>query len=189
MGRVRQACPGDAGNAVGRRATAHSSSRRTRTSLPVPRPTVVFERIDGRRRRNARRGSEAIYVDPKDSNHAWITYERLQREEPSSPAQCGGAVHPGRVDIHDARWEPAARRARRHIPATSLAVSDRGTVSCRTDYGSSRPGARCVAARPAAVYRTRRRGSGITSATRRSIWPHMVRGACRHSQSGRSRTD
>ena len=113
-----------------------------------PEPAVVFDRIDDDATAlpNApNRFVSAIYVDPKDSNHAWIVYSGFNAKD----------TIPGHV--FEVRYVPGAstftlldgnepRDRMGDIPATSVAVSDGGTIYVGTDYG-------CVASKGDGVWR------------------------------------
>ena len=113
-----------------------------------PEAAVVFDRIDDDPTAVAsspNRFVSAIYVDPKDSNHAWIVYSGFNAKDP--------------IDGHvfEVRYVPGAstftmldgnepRDRMGDIPATSVAVSDSGTIYVGTDYG-------CVASKGDGVWR------------------------------------
>jgi hypothetical protein len=99
--------------------------------------TVVFDRLDDdpTATNSPPRYPTAIYVDPKDSNHAWITYSGFNAKTP------GFEGH-----VFDVHYVPGAstfrmldgnqpRDALGDIPATSIAVSERGVIYVGTDYG------------------------------------------------------
>ena len=113
-----------------------------------PEPAVVFDRIDDDATAlpNApNRFVSAIHVDPKDPNHAWIVYSGFNAKD----------TIPGHV--FEVRYVPGASTFRLldgneprdrmgDIPATSVAVSDSGTIYVGTDYG-------CVASKGDGVWR------------------------------------
>lgn len=98
--------------------------------------TVTFRRIDNTATGTPPRYPTAIYVDPKDANHAWISYSGFNAKTPATPGH-----------IFEVRFDPAAgtatftsldgtgSRAFTDIPATSIAVSDRHSIYVGTDYG------------------------------------------------------
>jgi hypothetical protein len=103
---------------------------------PVP-TAVTFDRIDNDpTATNAPpRFPTAIYVDPEDSNHAWITYSGFNAKTP------GFVGH-----VFEVRYIPGASTFRMldgneprdelgDIPATSIVVSKHGTIYVGTDYG------------------------------------------------------
>jgi hypothetical protein len=105
----------------------------------APAPAVVFDRIDDDPQPAAitpPRFVTAIYVDPNDPNHAWITYSGFNTKTPTTPGH-----------VFEVRYAPGASTFTRlddatapadkmgDIPATSIAVSDSGTVYVGTDYG------------------------------------------------------
>lgn len=101
---------------------------------PVP-AAVVFDRIDDEAANDPPRYPTAIYVDPKDSNHAWITYSGFNAKTPTTPGH-----------VFEVRYVPGAstftlldgnepRDRMGDIPATSIAVTNKGTIYVGTDYG------------------------------------------------------
>ena len=102
-----------------------------------PEAAVTFDRIDDdvTALPNApNRFVSAIYVDPKDPNRAWIVYSGFNAKD----------TIPGHV--FEVRYVPGAstfklldgnepRDRMGDIPATSVAVSDKGTIYVGTDYG------------------------------------------------------
>jgi hypothetical protein len=102
-----------------------------------PEPAVVFDRIDNdpTAANTPPRFPSAIYVDPLDSNHAWIAYSGFNAKTPATPGH-----------VFEIRYIPGASTFRLldgneprdrmgDIPATSIAVSDKGTIYVGTDYG------------------------------------------------------
>jgi hypothetical protein len=104
---------------------------------PIP-AAVVFDRIDDddpTATNTPPRFVSAIYVDPKDSNHAWIAYSGYNTKTPPTPGH-----------VFEVRYVPGASTFRMldgdeprdqmgDIPATSIAVSPSGRVYVGTDYG------------------------------------------------------
>jgi hypothetical protein len=99
--------------------------------------TVVFDRIDNdpTALNSPARYPTAIYIDPNDANHAWITYSGFNAKDPG---------HPGHV--FEVRYAPNASTFRvldgneprdkmGDIPATSLTRTPDGTLYVGTDYG------------------------------------------------------
>jgi hypothetical protein len=117
-----------------------------------PNPAaVVFDRIDDEAANDPPRYPSAIYVDPKDSNHAWIAYSGFNTKTPGTPGH-----------VFEVRYVPGAstftlldgnepRDRMGDIPATSIAVSASGTIYVGTDYG-------CVASKGDGVWRQCGRG-------------------------------
>ncbi len=118
---------------------------------------MVFDRIDDDPTAGPtpNRFVTAIYVDPKDPNHAWVTYSGFNAKTPATPGH-----------VFEVRYVPGASTFRLldgneprdrmgDIPATSIAVSDSGTIYVGTDYG-------CVASKGDGSWR--QCGSGL---------PHM----------------
>lgn len=119
-----------------------------------PEPAVVFDRIDDDPTAGPtpNRFVSAIYVDPKDPNHAWVAFSGFNAKTPATPGH-----------VFEVRYVPGASTFRLldgneprdrmgDIPATSIAVSDSGTVYVGTDYG-------CVASKGDGVWREC--GSGL----------------------------
>jgi hypothetical protein len=103
---------------------------------PVP-TAVVFDRIDDdpTATNDPPRYPTAIHVDPEDPNHAWITYSGFNTKTPDTPGH-----------VFEVRYVPGASTFTRldgdeprdrmgDIPATSLAVTSKGTIYVGTDYG------------------------------------------------------
>jgi hypothetical protein len=103
---------------------------------PVP-TAVVFDRIDDdpTATNDPPRYPTAIHVDPEDPNHAWITYSGFNTKTPDTPGH-----------VFEIRYVPGAstfvrldgdqpRDRMGDIPATSLAVTNKGTIYVGTDYG------------------------------------------------------
>jgi len=97
--------------------------------------TVVLDRIDDEAANTPPRYPTAIYVDPSDSNHAWITYSGFTAKTPGTPGH-----------VFEVRYVPGASTftildgagdgAFGDIPATSIAVANDGTIVVGTDYGA-----------------------------------------------------
>lgn len=98
---------------------------------------VVFDRIDNdpTATNDPPRFPSAIYVDPKDPNHAWITYSGFNAKTPTTPGH-----------VFEVRYVPGASTFRLldgnepkdkmgDIPATAIQVTDSGTIFVGTDYG------------------------------------------------------
>jgi Arc-like DNA binding domain len=98
--------------------------------------TVVFDRIDDDPTAavDPPRYPTAIYVDPKDPNHAWIAYSGFNLKTPTTPGH-----------VFEVRYVPGASTFELleaggpnefgDIPATSLTVSGNGTIYVGTDFG------------------------------------------------------
>jgi hypothetical protein len=121
-----------------------------------PNPAAVtFDRIDDDATAIAitpNRFVTAIYVDPKDSNHAWVVYSGFNAKTPTTPGHVFEVRYiPGAstFKILDGN-EPRDRMG--DIPANAVAVSDSGTIYVGTDYG-------CVASKGDGVWR--QCGSGL----------------------------
>lgn len=112
---------------------------------------VVFDRIDNdpTAANTPPRFVSAIYVDPKDSNHAWIAYSGYSTKTPATPGH-----------VFEVRYNPNGPDSSTFvmldgnqpkdrlgdIPATSIVVGPSGRVYVGTDYG-------CVATMGNGVWR------------------------------------
>jgi hypothetical protein len=93
----------------------------------------VFDRIDddATATNDPPRYPTAIYIDPSDSNHAWITYSGFNAKTPATPGH-----------VFEVRYVPGASTFKMldgsefgDIPANSIVVSRRGTLYVGTDFG------------------------------------------------------
>ena len=102
---------------------------------------VQFVRLDSLAANDPPRYPSAIYVDPEDSNHVWMTYSGFNAKTPATPGH-----------VFEVRYEPAQGgnpatvvfenldgTNRNHsypdIPATAIVVSDKGTIYVGNDFG------------------------------------------------------
>jgi hypothetical protein len=101
--------------------------------------SVQLVRIDGFSEADPPRYPSAIFVDPEDANHAWITYSGFNANTPATPGH-----------VFEVYYQPASgslapsatftsldgqMKGFGDIPATSIVVSDRGTLYVGTDFG------------------------------------------------------
>jgi hypothetical protein len=98
--------------------------------------SVQFTRLDSLAANDPPRYPTSIYVDPDDANHAWITYSGFNAKTPATPGH-----------VFEVRYDPAngqvvftnldgnRNNGFGDIPATSIVVSDRGTLYVGTDFG------------------------------------------------------
>jgi hypothetical protein len=101
--------------------------------------SVQFVRLDALAANDPPRYPTAIFVDPADSNHAWITYSGFNAKTPATPGH-----------VFEMRFVPAsgsqaatatftlldgAINGFGDIPATSIIVSPHGTLYVGTDFG------------------------------------------------------
>jgi hypothetical protein len=98
--------------------------------------TVTFTRLDALVTNDPGRYPSALYVDPEDANHAWLVYSGFNAKTPTTPGH-----------VFEVRYNPSTNTATftsldgegkkgfGDIPATSVAVSDDGTVYVGTDFG------------------------------------------------------
>ena len=102
-----------------------------------PNPAAVtFTRLDSMVTNDPPRYPTSIYVDPADSNHAWITYSGYSSKTPATPGH-----------IFEVRYDPGSGSATftnldghkingyGDIPANSIVVSPSGTIYVGNDYG------------------------------------------------------
>ena len=101
---------------------------------------VQFVRLDTLATNDPPRYPSAIFVDPNDSNHAWITYSGFNAKTPTTPGH-----------VFEIRFVPASGAAPAtasfglldghkingygDIPATSIVVSGSGTLYVGNDFG------------------------------------------------------
>jgi hypothetical protein len=106
---------------------------------PVP-AAVTFTRLDSTDTDDPPRYPTAIFVDPDDANHAWITYSGYNAKTPATPGH-----------VFEIRYVPAAGSTPASgvftlldghkingygdIPANSIIVSKAGTLYVGNDYG------------------------------------------------------
>jgi hypothetical protein len=101
-----------------------------------PNPaTVTFDRIDNdaTAQNDPPRYPTSIYVDPKDPNHAWITYSGYNSKTPATPGH-----------VFEVRYVPEAStfinrdghkiNGYGDIPAQAIIVTERGTYYVANDY-------------------------------------------------------
>ena len=87
-----------------RRAPAASSSRRTRTPRTRRRSSSTGSTTTLGRRTTPPRYPTAIFVDPEDANHAWITYSGFNAKTPTTPGHVFEVRYvAGRLDVQGAR--------------------------------------------------------------------------------------
>ena len=102
--------------------------------------SVQFVRLDTLAENDPPRYPSAIFVDPADSNHAWITYSGFNAKTPATPGH-----------VFELRFVPASGAAPAtarfvpldghkingygDIPATSIIVSKSGTIYVGNDFG------------------------------------------------------
>lgn len=101
---------------------------------------VTFTRLDSLATNDPPRYPTAVFVDPLDANHAWITYSGFNAKTPDTPGH-----------VFEVRYVPATEAtpasatftaldgtgflAFGDIPANSIVVSERGTIYVGTDFG------------------------------------------------------
>jgi hypothetical protein len=102
--------------------------------------SVQLVRVDGFSANDPPRYPSAIFVDPNDANHAWITYSGFNAKTPNTPGH-----------VFEIRYTPAnggtpasatftsldghKTNGYGDIPATSIVVSGNGTIYVGNDFG------------------------------------------------------
>jgi hypothetical protein len=102
--------------------------------------SVQFVRLDTLAANDPPRYPSAIFVDPNDANHAWITYSGFNAKTPATPGH-----------VFEIRFTPASGATPAtasfasldghkingygDIPATSIVVSQGGTIYVGNDFG------------------------------------------------------
>lgn len=98
---------------------------------------VQFVRLDSLAANDPPRYPTAIFVDPEDPNHAWITYSGFNAKTPQTPGHVfevrytpagGGSVTFTNLDEHK-------NNGYGDIPATSIIVTPKGTIYVGNDFG------------------------------------------------------
>jgi hypothetical protein len=102
--------------------------------------TVQLVRIDGLAANDPPRYPTAIFVDPEDSNHAWITYSGFNAKTPASPghvfeiryvAASGSQAATVTFSLLDGH----KNNGYGDIPASSIIVTPHGTIYVGNDFG------------------------------------------------------
>ena len=96
---------------------------------------VVFDRIDDEAANDPPRYPTAIYIDPENTNHAWITYSGFNAKTPGTPGHVFEVTYAAGASTFRLLDGNEPRDRIGDIPATSLAVSGQGTIYVGTDYG------------------------------------------------------
>jgi hypothetical protein len=122
---------------------AATSTGRVFISKNVDNPdpaAVTFLRLDDKDTDTPPRYPTAIFVDPEDSNHAWITYSGYNSKTPATPGHVfeiryvpasGGTPATGVFTLLDGH----KINGYGDIPANSIIVSKAGTLYVGNDYG------------------------------------------------------
>jgi hypothetical protein len=114
-----------------------------------PDPTLVtFDRIDNdpTATNTPPRYPTEIYIDPTDTNHAWITYSGFNAKTPGTPGHVFEVQYVPNASTFKILDGNQPRDALGDIPATSIAVSLKGTIYVGTDYG-------CIASKGNGLWR------------------------------------
>ena len=102
--------------------------------------TVQLVRIDGLAANDPPRYPTAIFVDPDDSNHAWITYSGFNAKTPATPGHVfeiryvpasGGQAATATFSLLDGH----KNNGYGDIPASSIIVTPNGTIYVGNDFG------------------------------------------------------
>jgi hypothetical protein len=101
---------------------------------------VTFTRVDNLSPITPPRYPTAMFVDPADPNHAWITYSGFNAKTPATPGHVfeiryrpATPVTPASVDFTN--LDGRGFFAYGDIPANSIVVSPRGTILVGNDFG------------------------------------------------------
>jgi hypothetical protein len=100
--------------------------------------TVVFDRIDDdpTAGTDPPRYPSAIYVDPTDPNHAWITYSGFNAKTPATPGHVFEVRYAPNASTFTVLEDSTGDGAFGDIPAASIVVANDGTIVVGTDYGA-----------------------------------------------------
>lgn len=98
---------------------------------------VVFDRIDNDPTAGPTPGRFVtdIFVDPANSNHAWITYSGYNAKTPATPGHVFEVFYAPNGSVFINRDGKNRNNNFGDIPANSIIVTNRGTVYVGTDYG------------------------------------------------------
>ena len=98
--------------------------------------TVQFTRLDGLAGNDPPRYPTSIFVDPVNANRAWITYSGFNAKTPATPGHVFEVTYnPATGQVAFANLDGQKNNGFGDIPATSVVVSDRGTLYVGTDFG------------------------------------------------------
>lgn len=99
--------------------------------------TVTFDRIDNdpTATNTPPRFPTAVYVDPQDSNHAWITYSGFNAKTPATPGHVLEVRYVPGASTFTVLDGTAGSGGLGDIPATSVAVTSSGNIYVGTDFG------------------------------------------------------
>jgi hypothetical protein len=102
--------------------------------------SVQLIRIDGFSANDPPRYPTAIFVDPADSNHAWITYSGFNAKTPTTPGHVfelrftpANGANPATATF--ASLDGHKNNGYGDIPASSIVVSENGTLYVGNDFG------------------------------------------------------
>ena len=114
-----------------RRRTAASSSRRTPTREPAS--SVTFTRLDDDTTAAPGGSSAAIFIDPANANHAWISYIGFDLSTPATPGHVFEVLY--NPATGQSTWTNRSVRLRR--PAGERLAYDEpsGDLYASTDFG------------------------------------------------------
>jgi hypothetical protein len=99
---------------------------------------VQFVRLDSLATNDPPRYPTSIFVDPADSNHAWITYSGFNAKTPDTPGHVFDvrvATGPGGTTVTFTSLDGHKNNGFGDIPASSIIVSKSGTLYVGTDFG------------------------------------------------------
>ena len=101
---------------------------------------VQFVRLDGFSASDPARYPSAIFVDPSDANHAWITYSGFNAKTPATPGHVfevrfvpATGSQPATASFTS--LDGAGSNGYGDIPAASIVVTPKGTIYVGNDFG------------------------------------------------------
>lgn len=98
--------------------------------------SVQFTRLDSLAANDPPRYPTAIFVDPEDSNHAWITYSGFNAKTPATPGHVFEVRYaPGPGTASFTNLDGHKNNGYGDIPASSIIVTPKGTLYVGNDFG------------------------------------------------------
>ncbi len=79
-----------------------------------------------------------IYVDPSDSNHAWISYSGYNFNTPSQPGHVFSVTYNGSSDATWTSLDGTGATAFPDLPSTDVVRDSNGDLYASTDFGVMR---------------------------------------------------
>jgi hypothetical protein len=98
--------------------------------------SAQFTRLDGLASIDPPRYPTSIVVDPEDANHAWVTYSGFNAKTPATPGHVFEVrYNPGNGQVAFTNLDGTSTNGFGDIPATSVIVSEQGSIYVGTDFG------------------------------------------------------